>query len=102
MRTNRKETMFNWRKKEPTALDGEIERLFIELNEWEIDTDEYRLRMEYLERLSALKPEERPKVPSSDAMLQSATTLASVFTIVAYEQKHVLTSKAFGLWNKTK
>lgn len=95
--------MFTLRKpKEPTALESEIERLFIEMNMLDIDDEEYKTRLEYLERLQALKPEPRQKVPSSDAMLQSGTTLASILMIVAYEQKNVITTKAFGLWNKTK
>ena len=94
--------MFTLRKtKEPTALDGELERMFIEMNELEIDSEEYKLRLEYLERLTALKPE-KGKPLSNDAKLQAGTSLLSILMIVVYEQHHVLTSKALGFINKAK
>lgn len=51
--------------------------------------------MQYLEGLHRLKAEERRPPVSRDTMLLVAGNLLGILVIVAYEQRHVMTSKGF-------
>lgn len=97
MRTDRKDTMFKLKSNEPSDLSDEIDRLLIEMNELEIDTEEYKLRLDYLERLSTVKTSYCRRPISSDALIGAASNLLIVGVLVGYEQKHVITSKVIGM-----
>jgi hypothetical protein len=57
---------------------------------------EYPAQLELLERLYKLKAQARRAPVSSDTIALVAGNLMGILLIVAYEQKHVMTSKGFG------
>jgi hypothetical protein len=64
-------------------------------------TEEYSNTLSYLERLVKLKAEDKPERISRNTVAVVLGNLAGILLIVAYEQKHVMTSKAFGTILKT-
>lgn len=85
-----------FRKEEPIVIDEQIEKLRTELNTYDVDSEEYRVALGYLERVMELKTQPRHGRVTPDTMAHVIGTLLGIVIIVAYEQKHVMTSKAFG------
>jgi hypothetical protein len=54
--------------------------------------EDYPTKLEYLERVAALESKDKRRV-SPDAVVKVVGTLLSILAIVAYEQKHVFTSR---------
>lgn len=84
-------------KNTPDPLDTPIAAVLAEIEQYGPDSEEYPKLISYLERLTRLKAETRPKGVSPDTYVTTAGTLFSVLIIVWYEHAHVLTSKALGL-----
>ena len=82
--------------KNPDALDALYAPLYKEMKEYGPLTSEYEACLGYLERVDALKENKKPSRVSRDTILTVAGHLAGILLIVAYEQKHVMTSQAFG------
>lgn len=80
-------------KKDPTILDGPIERVLSEMETYGPDSEEYPSYLSYLERLFRLKTETRRERISRDTLALVAGNLAGILIIVIYEQKHVMASK---------
>lgn len=77
-----------------TALiDAQITKILSRMDEVEVDSEEYPKLMDRLERLNKIKAEERPGRVSRDTVVMVAGNLLGILVIVAYEQKHVFTSK---------
>lgn len=77
-------------------IDKEIECVLSAMNEEGVDSDKYPKLMGYLERLNKLKAETPRREPVSwDTVAMIFGNLAGILVIVAYEQKHVMTSKGF-------
>jgi hypothetical protein len=89
-------------KEDPSVLDEPIAKLLTEMNTYDPDTEEFRVAIEYLERLMKLKTEERRSSISPDTMAIVIGNLLGILIIVAYEQKHVMVSKGMGLILRTK
>jgi len=85
----------------PHYLDSLISRTTAELASIEPGTEEYSNTLSYLERLVKLKAEDKPERISRNTVAVVLGNLAGILLIVAYEQKHVMTSKAFGTILKT-
>ena|SRR5689334_19882776 len=77
-----------------SAFDEPIDRLLAEMRDVEVDSDEYPKMLEHLSKLNDMKSEERKRKVSPDTMLLVAGNIIGILVIVAYEQKHVVTSKA--------
>lgn len=58
--------------------------------------EEYDDIIARIERLNKLKLEDKPESVSRDTLAMIGANLLGILIIVAYEQKHVFTSKAFG------
>lgn len=83
-------------KDEPdAALEGEIDAVLHQMRTVGVDSDEYPRLMAYLERLHEIKAKNRRDPVSRDTMAIAAANLLGILVIVAYEQKHVFTSKGF-------
>jgi len=81
-------------KKETDALDDQIEAVLVEMRLVGVTSDKYPLLVTHLEQLNKVKAQEaKPKI-SRDTMVIVAGNLLGILLIVAYEQKHVLTSKS--------
>jgi hypothetical protein len=89
-------------ERKPSILDEPIERVLNEMNTYGPDSPEYAALVDHLERLNRMKASNVPNRPSPDAVLIVAGNLLGILIIVAYEQKHVMVSKALGFVMKTK
>lgn len=82
-------------KKEETALDVLVTDLLSRMAKLDPYSEEYTELMNALERLYKLKTVEQPKQVSGDTVALIVGNLVGIVIVVAYEQKHVITSKAF-------
>ena len=91
--------MFGFRTKDekPHALDPAIAKILESMETFGPEDDEWPQLMESLERLTKLKDRKERKQVSPDTLAVVVGNLAAVLIVVAYEQKHVITTKAFGL-----
>lgn len=79
----------------PTQIDGLIDAVLDEMHKKGVLSDEYPNLMTFLERLHEIKAKQRRDVVSRDTLALILGNLTGILLIVAYEQKHVLTSKGF-------
>jgi hypothetical protein len=94
--TERKSMLGKFRKDpEPNALDDQIDAVLAEMAKTTISSEEYAKLLRLLERLNALKTEDRPKPISRDQWLAAGVHLGGILIIVGYERVNVITSKAF-------
>lgn len=89
-------------RKEQILLDEAIERILIDLAKVESDSKEYKILLDNLERLHKLDKSNRPMRVSPDAIVSAAASILGIVIIVAYEQRHVITSKGLGFVLKLK
>ena len=82
------------KKVEDPKLDIVIDRVLSEMVTYGPDSEDYATNLSYLERLNEMKPKPLPTRVSPDQMALVAGNLLCVLIIVAYEQKHVMVSKA--------
>lgn len=87
---------------EPTDLDREIDACHKRMRKIGFDDPDYPDMINYLERLNKLKHDKRAKQVSRDTMLIVAGNIVGILIIVAYEQRHVMTSKGLDFIQKTK
>lgn len=83
-----------FRKNVPSIYDEPINKVLDDLKTSPMDTEEYSAAIRHLESLSKIKAENSPKRVSADTMWIVAGNLLGILVIVAYEQKHVMTTKA--------
>lgn len=76
-----------------TLVDGQIEAVLEEMKTYGVAAPEYESLMTKLERLYEVKAKRKPKPISRDTLAIVAGNLVGILLIVAYEQKHVLSSK---------
>lgn len=79
-----------------TPVDCQIDAVLNEMETIGVNSDRYPVQMTYLERLHELKTKTRQPSVSRDTLIVVAGNLVGILLVVAYEQKHVITSKAFG------
>lgn len=79
-----------------------ITRVMDEMATLDPESDEYTVLLAKLERLMNLKPDTGKREVSRDALIAAGAQLAGILTIVVYESKHVLTSKAMSLITRSK
>jgi hypothetical protein len=77
----------------PTQFDEEITRLLRDIAAEPVSTEKYQKDLVCLERLHKLRMEVKPERMKRDTLAMIAGNLVGVLIIVAYEQKHVITSK---------
>lgn len=78
-----------------TPLDPLIDAVLKEMQSIGVNSEEYPKLMAYLERLYEIKAHDRQDPVSRDTLALIAGNLMGILLIVAYEQKHVMTSKGF-------
>ncbi len=84
-----------FRNEKTTPVDDLIESILDEMRLVGVDSDEYPKLMAYLERLYEVKANERPNPVSRDTVALVAGNLMGILLIIAYEQKHIMSSKGF-------
>lgn len=85
-------TLFNRRDQ----LDDLIDSLLNEMAGKPEESEEYKVLLRRLERLSALRDKKTPSKLDRNTIALIAGNLLGILIIVAYEQRHVMTSKGFG------
>jgi hypothetical protein len=91
-----------FKKDESTNLDAIIARVLLEMEMYGPEAEEFPKLISYLERLETIKVGNRRARLSPDTMAVVAGNLFGIVIIIAYEQKHVMVSKALALILKTK
>jgi hypothetical protein len=89
-------------QKKESELDEPITRLLSDMKQVKTDSEEYSKMLVRLGRLLDDRRKERGERLSMDTLAVVAGNLLGILTIVMYEQKHVMVSKAFGLLNRSK
>ena len=79
-------------------IDCLIERVTDDMEMFGPTSEEYTKLLDYLERLTKLRDEKTPKPVSRDTIVLVAGNILGILAIVAYEQKHVMTSKALPIF----
>jgi len=80
---------------ENTQLDVQIDAVLDEMQRKGVLHEDYPKLMSYLERLHEVKTQQRRDPVSRDTLALIGGNLLGILLIVAYEQKHVMTSKGF-------
>jgi hypothetical protein len=83
-------------EKEPSKLDVVIDKVLTDMVTYSPTDPEYKRLLKTLDKLTQLKTQTRRQKVSSDQILMTAGYLLGILAIVAYEQKHVMASKALG------
>ena len=84
-----------FKKDEETALDVLIADVLSRMKTLDPCADEYTDLMLVLKNLQELKDAERPPRVSEDTKMIVIGNLLGILLIIAYEQKHAITSKGF-------
>lgn len=82
-------------REKTTPIDEQIDAVLEEMHAVGVTAEEYSKLMSYLERLNEIKVKERQDPVSRDTLALIGGNLLGILLIVAYEQKHVMTSKGF-------
>lgn len=94
--------MVNIFQRKPSKLDEPIDELITHMRGMEPGSEEYSKTLGQVEKLVKLQCEERGDRISMDTFAMVAGNLLGILTIVAYEQKHVMVSKALGMVLRSK
>lgn len=80
--------------RKPSIVDEAIGKVLTEMRQYDLETDEYKVAIDNLERLMKMRTEERRNRISPDTILIVAGNLLGILIMVGYERTHVMTSKA--------
>ena len=89
-------------QKNPSELDAPIHAVLNAMEDYGPESEEFEALTGKLERLERLKHETCGFRVSPDTLAVVAGNLLGILTIVAYEQKHVMVSKALGMVLRSK
>lgn len=81
-------------RRKSTAIDELIDAVLSGMEGAEVGSEEYLKLLTVYERLIKVKTEERRNPISWDTIAKIAANLLGILVIVAYEQKHVMNTKA--------
>jgi uncharacterized membrane protein len=98
MRTTYKGEMMLGRIPKPMKLklDVVVCKLLDDMIDYGPDSPEYPMLLQNLEKVSAIQDNKSKTKLDPNTVLSVAGTLLGILTMVAYEQKHVMTSKTLG------
>lgn len=82
-------------KRTEDKVDALIDRVIEDMEMFGPDSEEYPKLIANLEKLYKLRAEKKPSRVSPDTLAIVMGNLLGILIIVAYEEKHVITSKAF-------
>lgn len=89
-------------KERSSMFDEPMTRVLSEMQTEELGTDEYSKMLKHLDELNKMRLEEKKHRVSPDTWVVVGGNLLGILTIVAYEQKHVVVTKALSFVLKTK
>lgn len=82
------------------AIDCEIDAVLEKLKEVDPTDQEYSKLCDVLSRLHDLKRQSKKRSVSPDTMALIAANLGGIILVLAWEEKHVIATKAFGMISK--
>jgi len=94
--------MFGIFQKQQSKLDEPIDAVLNSMQVYGPESTEYDELIGRLDRLTKMQSEERSSRVSPDTMAIVAGNILGILIIVAYEQKHVMVSKAVGMLLRSK
>ena len=94
--------MVNIFQKKESELDEPITWALQHLRGMDPGSEEYTKALGQVEKLVKLRCEDRGEQLSLDTLVSVVGNLLGILTIVAYEQKHVMVSKALGFLGRNK
>lgn len=83
-----------------SRLEDCMMKILDEMDTFGPDSQEYPTMLDHLERVSNLHKSEDKRKATPDNLILVAGNLLGILVIVAYEQKHVMTSKGLGFVRK--
>jgi hypothetical protein len=83
------------------VLDEPIGNILTRMNEAGMDGQKYNECVDRLDRLMEMKADERRSRIDPNTVIIVLGNLLGILVIVAYEQKHVMVSRALGFVNRT-
>jgi hypothetical protein len=89
------------RKRKRSVLDDPIDNILTRMNDAGMDSQKYNECVDRLDRLMEMKENERKFRIDPNTVLIVLGNLLGILVIVAYEQKHVMVSRALGFVNRT-
>jgi len=89
-------------KKKKNQLDVAIDAVFEEMTIAGPDSEEYQKMIDHVERLSRIKAENKKLRVTHDTYAIVFGNLLGILIVIAYEQKHIFTTKAFSFTLKPK
>lgn len=90
-----------WRRRKQSVLDKPIADILTRMDEAGMDSQKYNQCVDRLDRLMEMKADERRSRIDPNTVLIVLGNLLGILAIVAYEQKHVMASRALGFVNRT-
>lgn len=91
--------MFGKQSKITAKLDPVVDKLLDGMDSYGPESEEYAAMLGYLERVNALTSKDKGRIDPNQ-VLAAAANILGILTIVAYEQRHIFTSKGFELVKK--
>jgi hypothetical protein len=89
------------RRRKQSVLDEPIAKVLTRMNEIGPDNQEYAEFVKHLDRLIEMKADERRSRIDPNTVVIVLGNLLGILVIIAYEQKHVMVSRALGFVNRT-
>jgi len=86
----------------PTEIQKAITKTHDEMESYPSHSDEYAKMATQLQKLYAIKAEDRPKGIKPEVWLPVAGNLTGIAFILGHEHAHVIATKALGFVMKTK
>jgi hypothetical protein len=91
-------------KKDETnvPIDWQIDAVIAEMEREGVNSERYPKLLVYLERLNSIKLSRQKNQVDRNTVINVVGSLVGIVMIIAYEQKHVLTSRSFSLLPRPK
>lgn len=90
------------RLKKTSIYDEPIDKVLEGMRTYGVEDPEFTKLLDQLERLTRMKAEKANKPVSNDTLAIVAGNLMGILIMVAYEQKHVVTSNAKQMFLRTR
>jgi hypothetical protein len=92
----------NYFQKRESKLEKPIDAVLNSMELYGPESDEFAKLMRHLDDLNTMQTQERQRRVSPDTVAIVAGNILGILIVVAYEQKHVVVSKAMGMLLRTK
>ena len=88
------------RPQSKTLVDKELDRLFSDLRDHDVDSEKYAAILDRIVKLHKLQAEEKPKQVSPDTLVLAGTNILGILIILKFEQLNIITTKAMSFVQK--